>query len=99
MSAKKVFWPLFGMAIIAWVMAMLVGLLGSAVAAPFTLMVGGSERLIAMQGAGVPSLLSALGPMLAVSLVVNAVMTAAQVVIMYAPFSAVYLQLKGAPRG
>jgi len=99
MSAKKVFWPLFGMAIIAWVMSMLVGLLGSAVAAPFTLMVGGSERLIAMQGAGVPSLLSALGPMLAVSLVVNAVMTAAQVVIMYAPFSAVYLQLKGAPRG
>lgn len=98
MTAGKVFWPLFGMAVIAWVMAVLVGLLGSAVAAPFTMIVGGSERLIAMQGASVPSLLSALGPMLAVSLVVNAVMTAAQVVIMYAPFSAAYLQVKGASR-
>ena len=99
MTGKKVFWPLLGMAVIAWVMAMLVGLLGSAVAAPLSLMVGGAERLVGMEGASVPSLLSALGPMLAVSLVVNAVMTAAQVVIMYAPFSAAYLHLKGAPRG
>lgn len=99
MTAKKVFWPLLGMAVIAGVMAMLVGLLGSAVAAPLSLMVGGAERMIGMEGASVPSLLSALGPMLAVSLVVNAVMTAAQIVIMYAPFSAAYLQLKGAPRG
>lgn len=98
MTGKKVFWPLLGMAIIAWVMAMLVGLLGSAVAAPFSLVVGGAERLIAMEGASVPSLLSALGPMLAVSLVVNAVMTAAQIVIMHAPFSAAYLQLKNTPR-
>ena len=99
MTAKKVFWPLLGMAVIAWVMAMLVGLLGWAVAAPLSLMVGGAERMVGMEGASVPSLLSALGPMLAVSLVVNAVMTAAQIVIMYAPFSAAYLQLKGASRG
>lgn len=98
MTGKKVFWPLLGMAIIAGIMAMLVGLLGSAVAAPLSLMVGGSEQLVAMQGASVPSLLSALGPMLAVSLVVQAVLSAAQIVIMYAPFSAAYLQIKGAPR-
>lgn len=98
MTDKKVFWPLLGMAVIAWLMAMLVGLLGSAVAAPLSLLVGGADRLIGMEGASVPRLLSALGPMLAVSLVVNAVMTAAQAVIMYAPFSAAYLQLKGAPR-
>jgi hypothetical protein len=98
MTGKKVFWPLLGMAIIAGIMAMLVGLLGSAVAAPLSLMVGGSEQLVAMQGASVPSLLSALGPMLAVSLLVQAVLSAAQIVIMYAPFSAAYLQLKGAPR-
>lgn len=96
MTGKKVFWPLLRMAIIAGIMAMLVGLLGSAVAAPLSLMVGGSEQLVAMQGASVPSLLSALGPMLAVSLVVQAVLSAAQIVIMYAPFSAAYLQLKGA---
>ncbi len=96
MTGKKVFWPLLGMAIIAGIMAMLVGLLGSAVAAPLSLMVGGSEQLVAMQGSSVPSLLSALGPMLAVSLVVQAVLSAAQIVIMYAPFSAAYLQLKGA---
>ncbi|HEY1072319.1 hypothetical protein [Brevundimonas sp.] len=98
MTGQKTFWPLFGMAIIAWVMAMLVGLLGSAVAAPLSLMVGGAERLVGMEGASVPSLLSALGPMLAVSLVVNAVMSAAQIVIMYAPFSAAYLHLRGASR-
>lgn len=98
MTGKKVFWPLLGMAIIAGIMAMLVGLLGSAVAAPLSLMVGGSEQMVAMQGASVPSLLSALGPMLAVSLVVQAILSAAQIVIMYAPFSAAYLQLKGAPR-
>ena len=99
MTGQKVFWPLLGMAIIAWIMAVLVGLLGSAVAAPLSLLVGGTDRLIGMEGAGIARLLSALGPMLAVSLVVNAVMTAAQVVIMYAPFSAAYLQIKGAPRG
>lgn len=98
MTGKKLFWPLLGMAIIAGIMAMLVGLLGSAVAAPLSLMVGGSEQLVAMQGASVPSLLSALGPMLAVSLVVQAVLSAAQIVIMYAPFSAAYLQLTGAAR-
>jgi hypothetical protein len=98
LTGQKVFWPLLGMAIIAGVMAMLVGLLGSAVAAPLNLMVGGAERLATMEGASVPSLLSALGPMLAVSLVVQAVLSAAQIVIMYAPFSAAYLQLKGAPR-
>ncbi|MNE30566.1 hypothetical protein D3C80_1240900 [compost metagenome] len=98
LTGQKVFWPLLGMAIIAGVMAMLVGLLGSAVAAPLSLMVGGAERLATMEGASVPSLLSALGPTLAVSLVVQAVLSAAQIVIMYAPFSAAYLQLKGAPR-
>ncbi|MFK0299161.1 hypothetical protein ACIQTU_08050 [Brevundimonas sp. NPDC090276] len=98
MTGKKVFWPLLGMAIIAGVLAMLVGLLGSAVAAPLSLMVGGNERLVAMEGANVAGLLSALGPMLVVSLVVQAVLSAAQIVIMYAPFSAAYLQLKGAPR-
>jgi hypothetical protein len=98
MTGKKVFWPLLGMAIIAWLMAMLVGLLGSAVAAPLSLMVGGADRLIGMEGASVSHLLGALGPMLAVSLVVNAVMTAAQIVIMYAPFSAAYLQLRDAVR-
>ncbi|MFZ4164369.1 hypothetical protein [Brevundimonas sp. NPDC058933] len=98
MTGNKVFWPLLGMAIIAWIMAMLVGLLGSAVAAPLSLMVGGAERMIGMEGASVPRLLGALAPMLAVSLVVNAIMTAAQVVIMYAPLSAAYLQIKGAPR-
>lgn len=97
MTARRMFWPVLGMAVIAGVMAMLVGLLGSAVAAPLSLMVGGTERLIGMEGASVSSLISAVGPMLAVSLVVNAVMTAAQVVIMYAPFSAAYLQLKEAP--
>lgn len=95
---RPVFWPLLGMAVIAWIMAMLVGLLGSAVAAPLTLMVGGAERLVGLEGAGAAQLLKAAGPMLAVSLVVNAVLSAAQIVIMYAPLSVAYQQIKGATR-
>ena len=95
---RGVFWPLLGMAIIAWVMALLVALLGSAVAAPISLLVGGMDRLAGLENAGVVQMLRVAGPALAVSLVVNAVLSAAQIAIMYAPFSAVYLHLKGAPR-
>ena len=95
---RGVFWPLLGMAIIAWVMALLVALLGSAVAAPISLLVGGMDRLAGLENAGVAQMLRVAGPALAVSLVVNAVLSAAQIAIMYAPFSAAYLQLKGAPR-
>ena len=96
---RGVFWPMLGMAIIAWIMALLVALLGSAVAAPLSLLVGGMDRLAGLENAGVAQMLRVAGPALAVSLVVNAVLSAAQIAIMYAPFSAAYLHLKGAPRG
>jgi len=96
---RGVFWPMLGMAIIAWIMALLVALLGSAVAAPLSLLVGGMDRLAGLENAGVTQMLRVAGPALAVSLVVNAVLSAAQIAIMYAPFSAAYLHLKGAPRG
>lgn len=96
---RGVFWPMLGMAIIAWVMALLVALLGSAVAAPLSLLVGGMDRLAGLENAGVVQMLRVAGPALAVSLVVNAVLSAAQIAIMYAPFSAAYMHLKGAPRG
>jgi hypothetical protein len=95
---RGVFWPMLGMAIIAWIMALLVALLGSAVAAPLSLLVGGMDRLAGLENAGVPQMLRVAGPALVVSLVVNAVLSAAQITIMYAPFSAAYLHLKGAPR-
>ncbi|WP_447909990.1 hypothetical protein [Brevundimonas bullata] len=95
---RGVFWPMLGMAIIAWIMALLVALLGSAVAAPLSLLVGGMDRLAGLENAGVAQMLRVAGPALAVSLVVNAVLSAAQIAIMYAPFSAAYLHLKGAPR-
>jgi len=96
---RGVFWPMLGMAIIAWIMALLVALLGSAVAAPLSLLVGGMDQLAGLENAGVTQMLRVAGPALAVSLVVNAVLSAAQIAIMYAPFSAAYLHLKGAPRG
>ncbi|MGO4410446.1 MULTISPECIES: hypothetical protein [unclassified Brevundimonas] len=95
---RGVFWPILGMGIIAWIMAVLVAVLGSAVAAPLSLLVGGMDRLAGLEGAGIAEMLRVAGPALAVSLVVNAILSAAQIAIMYAPFSAAYLHLKDAPR-
>lgn len=95
---RGVFWPILGMAIVAWIMALLVALLGSAVAAPLSLLVGGLDRLAGLEGAGVAEMLRVAGAALAVSLVVNAILSAAQIAIMYAPFSAAYLHLKGLSR-
>lgn len=95
---KGRFWPLLGMAVLAGVMSMLVGLLGSIVIAPMNLIFGGLDS---MAGAGTTNVIALLGqfwPALLVWCVVNALLSAAQAAIVYAPFSAAYLGVKGAPR-
>lgn len=95
---KGRFWPLLGMAVLAGVMSMLVGLLGSIVIAPVNLIFGGLDS---MAGAGTTNVITLLGqfwPALLVWCVVNALLSAAQAAIVYAPFSAAYLGVKGAPR-
>lgn len=87
-------WPLIGMSIIAFVLAAIVGLLGSVVFLPITLMTGNLEQLAAYEGAGVPEIVAAMGPAIAAYIVVNAILSALQLAVMYAPFAAAYRDIK-----
>ncbi len=95
---KGRFWPLLGMAVLAGVMSMLVGLLGSIVIAPLNLIFGGLESLAGAETTNIATLLVKFWPALLVWGVVNALLSAAQAAIIYAPFSAAYLAIKGVPR-
>lgn len=92
------FWPLLGMAVLAGVMAILVSLLGSMVAAPLTLLSGGLDRIVAVGVVDLPTVIARAWPALLVWMAVNAVLSAAQAGILYAPFSSAYLAIKGASR-
>ncbi|MFN3668172.1 MAG: hypothetical protein ACK4VY_02615 [Brevundimonas sp.] len=93
---KGRFWPLLGMALLAAVMSIVVSLLGSLVAMPIQLATGGLDGLAAMGGESLPAILQAAWPAITAWIVINAVMSALQVAVVYAPFSAAYRDLKGA---
>ena len=96
---KGRFWPLFGMAIIAVVMVLLVELLSSIVSMPLSVMSGlqsfsfnGSQDTESVRAA-----LDVGNPWVIANAVVEAIVAAMTVGIMYAPFSAAYLNIKGGP--
>lgn len=95
---KGRFWPLLGMTVLAGVMSLLVALLGSMVAAPLKVMFGGLDRLAGAETTNVVALLVQFWPGILVWVLVNAILSSAQAAIIYAPFSAAYLGIKGAPR-
>ncbi|EKY30263.1 hypothetical protein HMPREF0185_00609 [Brevundimonas diminuta 470-4] len=95
---KGRFWPLLGMAILAGVMSILVGLLGSIVIAPLNLIFGGLNSLIGAETTSIAALVARFWPALLIWGVVNALLSAAQAAIIYSPFSAAYLGLKGERR-
>ncbi|WP_427792732.1 hypothetical protein [Brevundimonas diminuta] len=92
------FWPLLGMAVLAGVMSMLVGLLGSIVIAPVNLIFGGLDSIAGAGTTNVVTLLVKFWPALLVWCVVNSLLSAAQAAVIYAPFSAAYLGIKGVSR-
>lgn len=89
--------PLFGMAIIAFIMSMLVSILGTIIALPITLATGGLNQLASLDGQSTAQILQAAGPGLLAWGVVNAIFSALQLAVIYAPFSAAYRDLKGLP--
>lgn len=89
------FWPLLGMAILAGVLSLVVGLLGSLVLTPLQFMTGGMTRLQDLEGAALAEILQTAWPMIAVWIVSNAILSALQVAVVYAPFSAAYRAIKG----
>jgi hypothetical protein len=89
--------PILGMAIIAVIMSILVSLLGTIIALPVTMNTGGLEQLAAFDGQPTVQILRAAGTGIIAWGVVNAIFSALQLAVLYAPFSAAYRDLKGLP--
>ena len=89
--------PLLGMGIIAVIMSLLVGFLSYIIALPIGLATGGLEQLADMDGQSTMQILQAAAPGLIAWGVINAVSSALQLAVIYAPFSAAYRDLKGLP--
>jgi hypothetical protein len=88
-ATKGHFWPLLGMVLLALVMSVVVSFLGSIITTPLTMLTGGLTVLqesAAISGAMISALF--------VWVVVSAVLTAAQMLIMYAPLAAAWKSLK-----
>lgn len=95
---KTHFWPLLGMAIIAVIMSLLVSLLGTIIALPISMMTGGGLEVLAdLDGQSTLQILQVAGVGLTAWAVVNSIMSALQLAVLYAPFSAAYRDLKGLP--
>lgn len=95
-ATKGVFWPLLGMAVIAVIMSIVVGLLGGIVALPLTLATGGMQTLTSMEGASFGEMLSTAGPAIATWIVVNSILSTLQMVAIYAPFAAAWRDMRSA---
>ena len=91
------FWSLLGMAVIAFVMVMVIGLLSWAVTLPLSLMVGGEAWTFGSGGdaEAVAAALDVSNPWVIASALAEAVINALLVGVMYAPFAAAYRDLKG----
>lgn len=90
------FWPLLGMALLAWVMSVVVGLLGSLVAMPLQFATGGGMMgLEGLEDESLQVILQSAWPAIAAWILINAIMSALQVAVIYAPFSAAYRDMKG----
>lgn len=97
---KGRFWPLLGMALLAAVMSIVVGLLGSLAAMPIQLATGGGlAGLAGLEGESLQVILQSAWQAIAAWIVINAVIYALQVAVIYAPFSAAYRDLKGIEPG
>lgn len=94
-ATKGVFWPLLGMAVIAVVMSFIVSILGGIVGAAGDLATGGLAQIARFEGAGVQQILTQLWPAILVWSVINALLWALQVAVMYAPFAAAWQDLRG----
>lgn len=88
-------WGLIGMAVIAFVMTMVVSILTSIVFFPITMGLGAAIDWQSLEGLNAMGILQAIGPMVAVAIVLQAISSALLAAVMYAPFAAAYRDLKG----
>jgi len=97
---KGRFWPLLGMAFIAFVMVVIVSLLAGIVAMPISMM-GGMSMFGSMSEDPTEMFrnFNPTNPWMIVSSVVNAFVYALTVAVLYAPFSAAYRDIVGPAEG
>ncbi|WP_370237677.1 hypothetical protein [Brevundimonas sp.] len=88
-------WGLIGMAVIAFVMTLVVSILTSIVFFPITMGFGAAVDWQSLEGMNAMGILQAIGPMVAVAIILQAVSSALLAAVMYAPFAAAYRDLKG----
>ncbi|WP_395945048.1 hypothetical protein [Brevundimonas sp.] len=93
-ATKGQFWPLLGMAIIALVMSFIVSILGGIISAGTDLTTGGIAGLASMDGLSTLDVLAQGWPAILVWSVVNALLSALQLAVLYAPFSAAWMGLR-----
>ncbi|MFN7390694.1 hypothetical protein [Brevundimonas sp.] len=90
--------PILGMAVIAGIMSFLVSLLGSIVSLPVVMMTGGGlDQLATMDGLSTMQIVQSAGAGLLAWGVLNAIVSALQLAVLYAPFAAAYRDIKGLP--
>lgn len=88
--------PILGMAVIAFIMSILVSLLGSIITLPVVMLTGGGlAQLATMEGQSTMQIMQAAGPALLAWGVVQALVSALQLAVLYAPFAAAYRDIKG----
>lgn len=92
---KGRFWPLLGMAFIALLMSFVVSMLGSIVVTPIQLAVGGFSRLADFTGEDLRVTLQALWPIILTGIITQSILSALQLAVLYAPFSAAYRDIVG----
>jgi hypothetical protein len=90
------FWPLLGMALLAGVLSLVVGMLSMIVTLPLRMAMGGLDLMQQLQGQDMAQMLQAAWPSLLAMGVANSIVAALQLAVVYAPFSAAYREL--APR-
>jgi len=95
-ATKGRFWPMLGMTLIVAIMTLVVSFLGGIVAMPVTLITGGLERLATLDGASYAETIATAWPALTAWSVINAILSALQLAVLYAPFSAVWRDVRGA---
>ena len=97
---KGRFWPLFGMAVIAFIMVIIVSLLAGIVTMPISMM--GGMSMFGNMGEDPTEMFrnfNPTNPWIIASSVVNAFVYALTVAVLYAPFSAAYRDIVGTTRG
>lgn len=95
-ATKGHFWPLLGMAIIAFALAMVIWFLSSVLVMPLSLMSGLSPMGLGGTSPAVIEQMSLANPGLLLVALAQAIVYALFVGVMYAPFSAAWRDIKGA---